>query len=849
MLQYQSEYIHSVSALLSLSTFLLTFYISVWGHYVDIVKTHVAGYPQEWFPSVSAVIGDDFPARSMFQYGMALSATPRFLSVFFQYVKSGDKFLLASDVLKTLFIGGFTYVTSVDHMTLHSSFMILYACASAFSMIKRMGTDNTRRFLVSGYFCNLISMSYFLYRHRVLREPGAYSIYAIFEWLLPAIDICYDFHCSMNLDVKSPALLQYMDQSFEIAHSVIFWTLLTGLPLSLWYFPLWKLGLSGYEVFFVASFFVPMYFVTGNPMKRIFPVWTLDLFPAMSMIAGSSESLDPSMRLFFISIGFSLSLCRFYERRNSSAGVVGLLATVLLKNFNNSVNPLWNTLHHSGLFRMVIIAIFGGATLHSSTRPFRVTSSNIGPISMWRSIAFGACLYSTQTFITDSQVYTTWLSGNSAVTHWTKFAMTLGMIAGLSLNWIPSWTPMMLFPTRVATLDVAKFTFAQTLSFRWYLDHHSCLNNYTNFLVVTGTYLFLIFADVFTVAYAFVPLGWIFREKSVLIMFIALSIQYVHKGQYIRIEGTIKGLSKVAKGFTWFLGSIAALRMCMERNATVNRERLVKITNPDILTTGIWTIHFGMDDYMYLSHKNMTDVVKRLDLDVIGLLESDTMRNVGGNRNLMEYMAKQLNMELIYGPPPNAHTWGCSLLSKYPVISSRFHLLPSPHGELACAVEVQISTKIGPVNIFVSHNGQEEDKLDRFLQTGKITDILDSLEGPTIFMGYLVTKPGMHEQLYNMMVTQGRMTDILKDDKWRWCQYIFYRDIYALSYARVSHGHLTDTEIQTAKFWIGGAATTINIPGDSMYPKEFEGEGYNGHRYHIWTGAIYDPVNFSHHSD
>ncbi|CAJ0882595.1 13840_t:CDS:1, partial [Entrophospora sp. SA101] len=147
------------------------------------------------------------------------------------------------------------------------------------------------------------------------------------------------------------------------------------------------------------------------------------------------------------------------------------------------------------------------------------------------------------------------------------------------------------------------------------------------------------------------------------------------------------------------------------------------------------------------------------------------------------------------------------------------------------------------------HNGQEEDELDRKLQTTELAKIMKESKNPLLFLGYVVTTP--HQGNYHILIDEGNVKDIDPTDHDRWCEYIAYRGVKRLGYARVSHGGITDTEIQLGKFQVldkydsvnwGTNDTSINesdVPHDSRFPPIFKGAGVRGHRYHVFNEPRY----------
>ena len=218
-------------------------------------------------------------------------------------------------------------------------------------------------------------------------------------------------------------------------------------------------------------------------------------------------------------------------------------------------------------------------------------------------------------------------------------------------------------------------------------------------------------------------------------------------------------------------------------------------------------------------------------------------------------------MYVDFGPGPNKHTWGSALLSKFPIVNSTHHLLPSPVGELAPAIEATIDAYGTLVDVFVFHSGQEEDVEDRRLQSEYLAKTMGATDRPAILLSYLVTKP--KEGNYNTYVSEKSGMHDIDDSDWdRWCEYILYKNIKRVGYARVARGTITDTEIQVSstltsiktvannlqvgKFLVGHPVSYSNeripeeaVPPGYRFPELFKGQGVRGHFYHVFDEPRY----------
>ncbi|KAI5282219.1 hypothetical protein KEM54_002901 [Ascosphaera aggregata] len=175
-------------------------------HFQKVVQNQYYGYPDEWFPSVSATIGDRYPERSFFQIFIAITSGPRFALVLLWYLlmarpscAKGAKFIAAVGLFRTFTCGGWTYITSTDDHDWHDIFMISYLVATipwTFGCImlgpKNSQSQKYRKIFAGLFFGTIIPLVYFFIQHKVHRVAGAYTTYAFFEWFLVLFDVAFD---------------------------------------------------------------------------------------------------------------------------------------------------------------------------------------------------------------------------------------------------------------------------------------------------------------------------------------------------------------------------------------------------------------------------------------------------------------------------------------------------------------------------------------------------------------------------------------------------------------------------------------------------------------------------------
>lgn len=594
------------------------------------------------------------------------------------------------------------------------------------------------------------------------------------------------------------------------------------------------MGISGYEAL-VMSTISP--FLLGIPAVRRF-VFSGSRYVHIASLFGLTAFLvtKPEIRLFMTSAGvifstlawagtFSYDSVTNRANGKTTAFSLGLILSSVAKFANYSNNPIWPIMHdNNGGWNKTGLALAVLAIIRSTPRQGPVSGSlygNRSGSSIPAAIGLGGLLFGLHSLLSDSSTMILWVwdgypvKGPLAVPHgaYTIVAMGAGFLLGLlQEEFTKSWSFYGIGCVGAAALyrnpgwwgyygalTLAVYLMAIVPTFVQSAARHPPGRTFgVAFLV----YNIMVLAHVWVVAYAFVPGGPLLRERTDLVMIATMAL--IGVGVFSTTKSN-KATAKLRNDFgakrrlrsysIYILAIIELLALSVAYLRFPAYDYKPYHPKEKMVTAGIWTVHFALDNDMWSSETRMRDVIKELELDVIGLLESDLQRIIMGNRDMTQFLAEDLGMYADFGPGPNKHTWGAALLSKFPIVNSTHHLLPSPVGELAPAILATLDMYGEMVDVLVFHSGQEEDPEDRRLQSLGISKLMGDSPRPLILLSYLVTKP--LEGNYNTYVSEeSRMKDIDPSDWDRWCEYILFRGLRRVGYARVSRSTITDTEIQ-----------------------------------------------------
>lgn len=600
---------------------------------------------------------------------------------------------------------------------------------------------------------------------------------------------------------------------------------------------------------------------------------------------------DPTARLCVLGFGLAMTCLGWavtlsIEPTRTESRIIslaiGLIMSSTAKYIWHTNNPIWPVMHaKNGGWNGTGLALgILAAWRFTRKAPLLIPSTNDDQQknSAWlAALGVGGIFFGLHSLLSDTSTMILWvwegypIRGPINPTHsWcTIAAMSLGLFGGISSpNTAGSWFTWLSGAIGAMILTFYKhwFGYYGGLVLATYLvavsiplistaaKVHPAVTFGAGFCI----YNFLVLFHVWVVAYAFVPGGPLVRERTdwVMILMMVMIGAGVYNYNNCNPQIKVSSRSQYKRYFVvaTIIINIVFLSAAFMRFPTND----YKPYHPEdrVLTAGIWTIHFSIDNDMWASEHRMRDLIRDAELDVVGLLETDQQRIIMGNRDSTQFLAEELGMYVDYGPGPNKHTWGAALLSKYPIIKSEHHLLPSPVGELAPAIHATLDVYGTLVDVFVFHSGQEEDPEDRRLQSLYLADLMGSTPRPAILLSYLVTEPKRGN--YNTYVSEkSGMNDVDPSDWDRWCEYILFKGLKRVGYARISRGTITDTELQVAKFVVPRDEEEIgrlkevsgvernrrvmerDVPVGWRFPGMFKGEGVRGHAYHVFEHPRY----------
>ncbi|KAK5630365.1 hypothetical protein RRF57_006080 [Xylaria bambusicola] len=584
LVSFNAKWVSWAHTGIAYTAFLSALIVGMSLHFHKIVKNQYYGYPDEWFPSVSATIGDRYPERSFFMVFIAITSGPRFALVALWYLLTArpgnnlPKLVAAMGLFRTLTCGGWTYVTSTDDHDWHDIFMISYLVATipwtAGCLILSPPNAKAikyRKYIATAFFTTIIPMVYFFIQHKIHRVAGAYTTYSFFEWSLILYDIAFDAVTALDFDtfeiivkdvnglkkkkVKSTAGItarfswpELFDTAADVYHGYVFWSMLTSMGILIWYFPLWYMGISGYEAFILST--ISPLFLSIKSFRALVER-NLRFFHLLSLVGILAWKVtDPAYRLFAVGFGVSMA-CLSWAATFSSKSVqkaqleskllawmVGLALSSAIKFSWRTNNPIWPIMNadnggHNG-FGLVLAVVsalwFTRRVPISSEVPHGGEDSGS---SFLAALGLSGLIFGLHSLLSDTSTMILWVwegypvRGPLSAPHgwFTMAAMSVGLLTGIYRpQLVSTWTVYGIgcIGATVLTLHANWLGYYGALVVAFYFTAISipfltaasqkptAITFGLGFLI----YNFLVLFHVWVVAYAFVPGGPLVREHT-----------------------------------------------------------------------------------------------------------------------------------------------------------------------------------------------------------------------------------------------------------------------------------------------------------------------------------------------
>lgn len=446
--------------------------------------------------------------------------------------------------------------------------------------------------------------------------------------------------------------------------------MLTSLTLLIWYFPLWHMGISGYEAFLFITL-MPMILGIG-PLRRLVARYR-GVFHLLSLVGVASYlKIDPVWRLSMTAAGVALSLCTWtatWIEANQQTGnlersaiiwVLGLITSNIVKMAWFTENPIWPIMHKEngglndvgivlGILASIEVIIRDSANRSSTTDAKDSSSAQTRTPQFGSSLlaasGFGALLFALHSMYTDSSTIMRWTvdgypNYGPEPVPWgvaTIGALALGLILApyrrltTSLPWylvgVASCAVFYIYSAWTAFyggLVLGTYLISITPAF---IRSISTQPPFRTLFSAFMVYNILCLAHVWVVAYEFVPGGVYARERTDLILvalmaLIGLGVLNANRQAVQDIQKKMAQFHvlKHARSMTRiFVVGLIALSAIVASNRVANAKTPAPFTSTEkSFTAAIWTIHFALDNDMWASEHRIRDAIRDLELDVVG---------------------------------------------------------------------------------------------------------------------------------------------------------------------------------------------------------------------------------------